>query len=857
MGCTNSTQVSLPEVMHEHLQTNAPHLYSLIQEFDNYICLYCDEGVRLRAIQRYETLWLPLILSIQDDNERLSLVPPIDIYFVWYCHMLAPNDYMDDIEKLADTLQEQAPQQGNLDLNGGDTDTTSTSARSNKSSKSSSNTTIIKYIKRLDHKLMNKIERERGKELARRRWIKRYGKQIPFELNLDEDNHRLMEKFAIQQGVALTNHTHLTGGIVNGVIGGSSNNNSNNNNNNSPSHSPKFTNSYLSNSLNDNSEKKSTMFQDTVSVNNGSTVNGDGTEIGDIVPYVNTVITHSDSMNIHTIMQNQLLIHYQFQLPHYYQDETFLLQAIDRYLYIYLDLVRLEPMKIWLPTFDMQFIWYVHLIASPMLYIEHCRKQLDCILSLTHLNEQLYNIQERFDSWSRMNDIISKRKLLSIHIDGGMYRGDPLTNRLSNLLLQRSIKEYEGFYPKEVKIVGSFGRGWHAKIDRIHLSITPLSPPCPPTTMIRRFQNMDTEDKIEEDRLYEEADMLIPIAKRVLHRLNLASRPRMKRLCIITGGLRVSIILTTEGICMEFHLKNDLIATVHSLQCGQYRHSCFDNYCIHCMNSSTNRGIIGESGVIVGGETGNNVNNQNSDSEKVDSSNGVGTGVGECQVYLLRIAGIDQALIHGAWCNNTTSNNSGGTGNIGTNTTTSSSDPNATTQSNTTGVSSSDGGGGVGSGFGLDGLNLNNLVGDTPTLPAYTTSPNVTSYPQIAIYNLPFQEMRIVNVTPSSGTTGKRQLHAYQFKSVCRLLGYDNVEDNIMIDLAQGFIQGERNAPPVVTIALGMTIALMHITLRPDEYCPIVDSINPFLLALGGMLPGDEAMKVPFPSFAALMKSNQ
>jgi hypothetical protein len=568
-------------------------------------------------------------------------------------------------------------------------------------------------------------------------------------------------------------------------------------------------------------------------------------------------------------------------------------------------------MKIWLPTFDMQFIWYIHLVASPYQYIDHCCKLLNQILSLTHLNDVMTSIQERYDSWQRMHEIIFKRKYTSIFFEGGMYRGDPSETRLSNLLLQRTIKEYEGFYPKEVKIIGSFGRGWQAKIDRIHLSVTPLSPPCPPTTMMRRFQNMDIEDKIEEDRVYEENDMVIAVGKRMLHRLNLASKPRIKRLCLLTGGMRVSTLLTTEGMCLEFHLKNDLVATVHSLTSGQFRHGMFDSHCIHCINSKGQNTVNGGAGPVESqsspntghtaggscamgnesaGTTTNNGGEQQQNSQRFspnESMNGTGTNKCECQVFLLRIAGIDHALIHGAWSNpsSSSSNNNGntavssGNGNttvtgneqeIGTNGSvggSSKDETNASTTANSSNsmtnntISGGVGVGGVGAAsFGLENLNLN-LIGETSTLPSFTFSPNVvTSYPMISIYNLPFQEMRVVNVMPSNTTVtsgNKRQLHAFQYKSICRLLGYDNVEDNVTIDMQQGYIQGERNAPPVMSIALGMTIALMHITLRPEEYCPIQDDVvNPFLLALGGLLPGDEALKEPFPSFAALFKSS-
>jgi hypothetical protein len=45
------------------------------------------------AIRRYEQLWLPLIAAAKDSN---SLAPPIDLSWVWHCHMVSPYNYRDD-----------------------------------------------------------------------------------------------------------------------------------------------------------------------------------------------------------------------------------------------------------------------------------------------------------------------------------------------------------------------------------------------------------------------------------------------------------------------------------------------------------------------------------------------------------------------------------------------------------------------------------------------------------------------------------------------------------------------------------------------------------------------------------------
>ena len=60
-----------------------------IKKIDRLGNLY--EGVYfLRALYRYEYIWLPLLQKIKDDNQ---LVPPIDVKWIWYLHLLSPTNY--------------------------------------------------------------------------------------------------------------------------------------------------------------------------------------------------------------------------------------------------------------------------------------------------------------------------------------------------------------------------------------------------------------------------------------------------------------------------------------------------------------------------------------------------------------------------------------------------------------------------------------------------------------------------------------------------------------------------------------------------------------------------------------------
>jgi hypothetical protein len=65
----------------------------LLEIVNEYPCLYCGPYKR-QAIKRYEVFWLPLVAS-----QREHLSAPLDIEWIWHCHMLAPKAYIADCER--------------------------------------------------------------------------------------------------------------------------------------------------------------------------------------------------------------------------------------------------------------------------------------------------------------------------------------------------------------------------------------------------------------------------------------------------------------------------------------------------------------------------------------------------------------------------------------------------------------------------------------------------------------------------------------------------------------------------------------------------------------------------------------
>ncbi|CAK9206020.1 unnamed protein product [Sphagnum troendelagicum] len=72
----------------------------LLAQVDRHPCLY-GGPVLLRAIERYENFWLPLLDSEgKVAEEGLPLIPPLDCDWVWHCHRLNPVQYAKDCDKL-------------------------------------------------------------------------------------------------------------------------------------------------------------------------------------------------------------------------------------------------------------------------------------------------------------------------------------------------------------------------------------------------------------------------------------------------------------------------------------------------------------------------------------------------------------------------------------------------------------------------------------------------------------------------------------------------------------------------------------------------------------------------------------
>jgi hypothetical protein len=58
-----------------------------------------------RALYRYERFWLPLCVNLELNGKRSDdFYPPLDVAWVWHCHLLAPVQYRKDQKKICGNI---------------------------------------------------------------------------------------------------------------------------------------------------------------------------------------------------------------------------------------------------------------------------------------------------------------------------------------------------------------------------------------------------------------------------------------------------------------------------------------------------------------------------------------------------------------------------------------------------------------------------------------------------------------------------------------------------------------------------------------------------------------------------------
>lgn len=152
----------LPYLLFHRTGVNAVEdLINVLDQVDQYPCLYFNSDVIAEAIRRYETLWLPLLLTIPKERARLRLVPPIDVQWVWIVHMLCPRKYITDCHAIYKKYRKaEATKPGNAQ----------TLSSSNRKSSP------------FDHRLWSSAKRAKLIANAKALWIVKYPNE-PFDIS--------------------------------------------------------------------------------------------------------------------------------------------------------------------------------------------------------------------------------------------------------------------------------------------------------------------------------------------------------------------------------------------------------------------------------------------------------------------------------------------------------------------------------------------------------------------------------------------------------------------------------------------------------------------------------------------------
>ena len=72
-------------------------------------CLLRKGAELTHALRRYETIWMPLAAMAVAEKDLSMLVPPPDVSWVWLCHQLAPEHYVEDCTALFRSVPTRLP----------------------------------------------------------------------------------------------------------------------------------------------------------------------------------------------------------------------------------------------------------------------------------------------------------------------------------------------------------------------------------------------------------------------------------------------------------------------------------------------------------------------------------------------------------------------------------------------------------------------------------------------------------------------------------------------------------------------------------------------------------------------------
>lgn len=87
-----------------NLIDSASFQIEFLKDVDTEGILYAGNILK-KACFRYERYWLPLCVDLEiNGKNHEDFYPPLDVAWVWHCHMLSPTEYKKDCEKICGKL---------------------------------------------------------------------------------------------------------------------------------------------------------------------------------------------------------------------------------------------------------------------------------------------------------------------------------------------------------------------------------------------------------------------------------------------------------------------------------------------------------------------------------------------------------------------------------------------------------------------------------------------------------------------------------------------------------------------------------------------------------------------------------
>ncbi|KAH3881176.1 hypothetical protein DPMN_005099 [Dreissena polymorpha] len=340
-----------------------------------------EEWLFKKAIRRYEAFWLPLAA----EHKKECLAAPLDIEWIWHCHMLSPVTYEKDCK------------------------------------------TQVRLL--VEHKVMSEKDRTKALEKSRKYWTAKYPKE-PFEIELVYKESVIKEEIPVALGDEVVAEKKADGETEEVKTEEKTEETVEKDNNVAVAEAKA---GQTDKSLTDGADQPSTSEQApavTEQPEPEQAMEAKLTKEPSEPKIPEEGYEQRSSYHIFAAICRQRVFYYQTSLAHYH-DKTFLKAAQKRYQR-FLFLKHQNPSEMLVPCYDIDLMWHTHML-QPSAYKHDTTK----VLGQTLVHDDSVNNRAAGSALvradNRTRDLWKELFNDSFTSFGGMFRGDPpiLCERMS------------------------------------------------------------------------------------------------------------------------------------------------------------------------------------------------------------------------------------------------------------------------------------------------------------------------------------------------------------------------------------------------------------------------------------------